>query len=84
MVFLFQLQQARAIVQGGGGVVDGAGSDYDEEAVEGVAVLDYGDGRITGCEDGGSGGCGLGDFVLEEVGRCEGIVAADWRLSVLC
>lgn len=64
--------------------MDGAGPDYDKETVEGVAVLDYGGSRVTGGEDGGFGGWGLGYFVLEKVGCCEWVVAADWKMSVLC
>ena len=33
--------------------MDRAGADDDEEAVEGVAVLNYGGSCITGGEDGG-------------------------------
>ena len=59
--------------------MDGAGPDYDEEAVGGVGVLDDRGGGVAGGEDGVFGGRGLRDFVLEEVRRREGVVAADWE-----
>ena len=40
-------EEAVAVFQGGGGVVDRAGADDDEEAMQGVGVLDYRDGFVT-------------------------------------
>ena len=55
------------IGEGGGGIVDGAGADDDEEAVVWISILDYvGDG-VAGVYDGGFGFRGLEDFMLEEV-----------------
>ncbi len=54
VVFVLEGEEAVAVVEGGVGVVDGAGADDDEEAVERVGVLDYGD----GC--GATGLAGLG------------------------
>ena len=48
-----------------------------------VGVLDYGDAFVAAGYDGRFRGGGLGDFVLEEVGRCEGVVAFDWKESGL-
>jgi hypothetical protein len=58
--------------------VDGAGSYDDEEALRGVSVGDDGGGGVARGEDGGFRGRRLRDFMLEEVGRRKGIVAADW------
>lgn len=64
------------IGEGGGGIVDGAGADDDEEAVVWISVLHYvGDG-IAGVYDGGFGFGGLEDLMLEEVGWSERIDAA--------
>jgi hypothetical protein len=57
--------------------VDGAGADDNEEAVRRVRVLDYGCGGVAGVEDGGLGGRGLRDLVLEEVRGGERVVATD-------
>lgn len=54
-----------------------AGSDDGQEAVFRVAVLDDFDGFRAGGDDGGAGGVGLTDFVLEEFGGDEGVVAFD-------
>lgn len=72
-------EQAVAVVEGGDRVVDGARADDDEEAVQGVIVLDYVDGFVTRFQHGLFGGGGLEDFVLQEVRRCERVIAADWR-----
>lgn len=44
---MFQGEEAVAIFEGGGRVVDRAGTDDDKEAMQGVGVLDYRDGFIT-------------------------------------
>lgn len=67
-VFFFEGEEAGSIVEGGGGVVDGAGAYDDEEPVGWVGVLDYGDGFVAGREDSGFGGCGLLDLMLKDVG----------------
>lgn len=77
-MFLFQLEEAVAVVEGGGGVVDGAGTDDDKETAVGIGVLHDRHALFAAREDGGLGLRGLRDFVLEEVGRGEWIVASDW------
>ena len=57
--------------------MDGARTNYDEEASGGVSVLDYGGGGITGVEDGRFGGGRLRNLVLKEVGRGERVVATN-------
>ena len=59
--------------------MDGAGADDDEEAVVGVGVLDYGNAFFTRLKHGLLRGGRLGDFVLQEIGRGERVVATDWR-----
>ena len=54
-----------------------AGTDDDEEAMQGVFPLDYGDGGVPSFDDGLFGSRCLGDFMLEEVGRGERVVAPD-------
>lgn len=70
------------IGEGSGGVVDGAGTDDDKEAVVWISILHYvGDG-VAGVDDGGFGFGGLEDFMLEEVGWGEGIHAAYCEESI--
>ena len=65
------------IGEGGGGIVDGARADDDEEAVVWISILYYvGDG-ISSVYDGCFGLGGLEDLMLEEVGWSERIDAAD-------
>ena len=47
------------VFDGRGGVVDGAGADYDEEALLRVGALDDGSGLLAGVDDGVFGGFGL-------------------------
>jgi hypothetical protein len=54
-----------------------AGTDDDEEAVQGILALDYGGGGVSSFDDGFSGISCLGDLMLEEVGRGERVVTTD-------
>jgi hypothetical protein len=62
--------------------VNGAWSNYDEEAMEWIRVLDDGDSGVSGSDDCGLGVWGLGNFVLEEVGGCERVIASDLGRSL--
>lgn len=44
---MFEGEKAVAVFQGGSGIVDRAGTDDDEEAMQGVGVLDYRDRFVT-------------------------------------
>lgn len=57
--------------------MDGAGTDDDEKTAILISALHDFDGLIAPVEDGLFRFGGLWDFVLEEIGWCEGIVAAD-------
>lgn len=48
-----------------------------------VSTLYYGDRFVAAFEDGFFGFGRLGDFVLEEIGGCEGVVASDWRRELV-
>jgi hypothetical protein len=67
--------------------VDGAGPDDDEEALLGVGAGDDGYGLLAALVDRLLGVGRLGDLMLEEVGRGEGVVAADckkkWRRELV-
>jgi len=77
LIFLLHLQQPIAVLQRGIGVVHAARPDDGEQAVFGVFVLDDIDGFGAGGNDGGFGGLGLPDFVLQEFGGDERVVAFD-------
>ena len=78
-VLLAEGKEFAGIGEGGGGIVDGAGADDDEEAVVWISILDYvGDG-VAGIYDGGFGFGRLEDLMLEEVGWGERIDAADCK-----
>lgn len=69
--------KAAGVVEGGGGVVEGAWADDDEETVQRVAPLEDGGGFFAGIEDGFLGCYGLGNLMLEEIRGSEGVVAAN-------
>jgi hypothetical protein len=69
------LDKARAVFDGGLGVVHGARADNDEEAV--IALLDDFDGLFAASEDGGDGVLGGGDLGGEELRLDERVVAED-------
>ena len=54
--------------------MDGTGSDNNEEAVEGITSMEDGSRFLAAGNDGVLRLGGLGDFMLEEVWRREGIV----------
>lgn len=69
MVFLLERKDARAVVEGGSRVVDGARSNYDEKTAVRIGILDYTDAFVATVQDGRLGCEGLADFMLEEIGR---------------
>lgn len=74
---LLQREQPPGVVARRGRVVDAAGADDDEEAVEGVGAGDDGHGLVARRQDGGLGGGRLRDLGLEQVRRRERVVASD-------
>ena len=76
-VFPLEREQPVRVLERRGRVVDRAWADDDEEARARVPALHDRDGLGAGGDDGVLG-CGrLRDLVLEQVGRCEWVVAAD-------
>jgi hypothetical protein len=57
--------------------VNRAWTNDDEEAVQGIFALDYGDGGVPSFEDGLLGSRCLGDLMLKEVGRGKRVVTTD-------
>jgi hypothetical protein len=57
--------------------VNGARANDDEQPALGVSALDNGDGFIATLENRFAGFCRLGDLALQQVGRGEGVVAAN-------
>jgi hypothetical protein len=57
--------------------VDGARADDDEQPAEGIAALDNGDGLIARLDDRLPRLGRLRDLALQQVGRREGVVAAN-------
>lgn len=79
LVLLLLLEEEVAVGEGGLGVVDGAGANDDEQAVLLVGAIDNCDGLVTAAEYGLLGLGGLRDLVLEQIGRSQRVVAANWR-----
>lgn len=77
-MLLLLLEEEVAVGEGGLGVVDGAGANDDEQAVLLVGAIDNGDGLVTAAEYGLLGLGGLRDLVLEQIGRSQRVVAANW------
>lgn len=78
LVFLLQLQKLVAVFEGHGGVVDGAGSDDDEETVfVGVCALNDGNGFLTALHDRLARGFCQCDLMLQKVGGGQRVVSAD-------
>lgn len=74
---LLELDEAIAVVKGGIRIVDGAGTYNDEKTAVGVGVLHDMGTFVAAFEDCLFRGLGLGNLVLEEVGGCERVVAAN-------
>lgn len=77
LVLFLQLQQAVAVFERHLGVVDGAGANNDEEPPLVVAALDDVNGLIAAGDDRLFRLLCLLDLVLQQVGRGQGVVAAD-------
>lgn len=60
-----------------------AGSDYDEETIEGVKTVYDCDAFVASGYDGSFRCGGLRDVVLEEVGGWEGVVASNCSFKSL-
>lgn len=60
MVEVLQAKESVGVVQGSGGVMDGARANDDEEATLRIRALDAGDDFMAGIDDGGLGVLGLG------------------------
>lgn len=76
-MFLFQFHETIAVFEGSRGVVYRTWSNDYEETVVGICAGDDCDRLIPALDDGFLGFCGLGDFVLEEIGGSQGIVTSD-------
>jgi hypothetical protein len=74
---LGELDEARAVLDGGLGVVHRAGTADDEKTV--IALLDDLNGLFAALEDGRDGVCGSGDLRCEELGLDERVLTEDWR-----
>ena len=74
---LGELDEARAVLDSGLGVVHGAGTADDEETV--IALLDDLNGLFAALEDCGNGVCGSGDLRGEELRLDERVLTENWR-----
>lgn len=74
---LGELDEARAVLDSGLGVVHGAGTADDEETI--IALLDDLNGLFATLEDGRDGVCGSGDLRCEELGLDERVLTEDCR-----
>jgi hypothetical protein len=72
-----QLLEPVAVLEGGGGVVDGARADDDEQAV--VVAHDDALGLATALDDGLQGGIGGGELGDEQARRDERVLALDCK-----
>ena len=77
---LGELDEARAVLDSGLGVVHRAGTADDEETV--IALLDDLNGLFAALEDGRDGVCGSGDLRCEELRLDERVLTEDWRERV--
>jgi hypothetical protein len=81
-VLLLLLQEKVAVGKGSRGVVNGTGANDDKQSVLFVAAIDNSNSLISALEDCLLGFGGLRDLVLEQVGRSQRVVTADWvRIS---
>lgn len=76
-MLFFEREEASSVFKGRGGVVDRAGPDYDEEAIEGVMSVEDGGGFLAAGNDGALGLGGLRDFMLEEIRWRERVVSSN-------
>lgn len=73
---LGELDEARAVLDSGLGVVHGAGTADDEKTV--IALLDDLNGLFAALEDGRDGVCGSGNLRCEELGLDERVLTENW------
>lgn len=78
---LGELDEARAVLDSGLGVVHGAGTADDEKTV--IALLDDLNGLFAALENGRDGICGSGDLRCEELRLDERVLTEDCRGRVL-
>lgn len=77
MLFFFREQHV-AVGKCGYRVVDRAGADDNQQSILCIAAIDDGLDLLAAFEDCALRLRSLLDFVLQQVGGCEGIVATNW------
>lgn len=80
---MLERKELVAILKSGGGVVDRAGADDDEEASVFICACDNCDGFIAPLENSRFGFCGLGNFVLQKIRRGQRVIASNCRIERL-
>lgn len=78
-MLLLEREQPVAVLERCRGVVDRAGPDDNEESVFGVGAGHNGHGFVAALEDSVLRLGRLRNLMLEEVGRSQGVVAADYK-----
>lgn len=78
LVLLLLLQQHVAVLQGRVRVVDRARADDNEQPPLRIGAIDDVGSLLATLENSALRLLGLGDLMLQEIGRGEGVVAADW------
>ena len=83
LVLLLLFQQQITVLEGSLGVVDGAGPDDHHQPVLLVGPIDNSDGLLAALDNGLLRLGRLGDFVLQQVGGRQRVVAANWSGSLV-